>query len=258
MDEHSAVLISDNRLFREGIRRILENRQISVGGEGRDIPELLRTMADDVRPDLIMFHLGPSVGAVSLELMHSLSERFADAKLIILADPSARHLFPSFVSAGASAILLTEISITNLERSLELVFSDHRLFPADVMSSVTGAGIGREPAASPHPVQGCGGHHDYARNALAGTSQPAGTGIPLSRRERQVLRCLANGLPNKVIARELNITEGTVKVHVKGLLRKTTAHNRTQLAIWALHQAGRFSADEDDDHDDGTEPLEAT
>jgi DNA-binding NarL/FixJ family response regulator len=60
---------------------------------------------------------------------------------------------------------------------------------------------------------------------------------PLSRREYQVVRCLAIGLSNKTIARELNITEGTVKVHVKGLLRKVKAANRTQLAIWALRQA---------------------
>ncbi|HYX47122.1 MAG TPA: response regulator transcription factor, partial [Sphingomicrobium sp.] len=61
---------------------------------------------------------------------------------------------------------------------------------------------------------------------------------PLSKREYQVVQCLAGGLSNKVIARELNIKEGTVKVHVKGLLRKIRASNRTQLAIWALcHRA---------------------
>jgi len=69
------------------------------------------------------------------------------------------------------------------------------------------------------------------------------------------MRSLAIGLPNKVIARELNITEGTVKVHVKGLLRKTNARNRTQLAIWALRHPGLFSVEGDDDHDTG--PQEA-
>jgi DNA-binding NarL/FixJ family response regulator len=66
---------------------------------------------------------------------------------------------------------------------------------------------------------------------------------PLSRREYQVVRCLAIGLSNKTIARELNITEGTVKVHVKGLLRKVKAANRTQLAIWALRQADLMGLD---------------
>jgi len=58
--------------------------------------------------------------------------------------------------------------------------------------------------------------------------------VVLSQREGQVLRCLVDGASNKAIARELEITETTVKAHVKGLLRKMRASNRTQAAIWAL------------------------
>jgi two-component system nitrate/nitrite response regulator NarL len=59
--------------------------------------------------------------------------------------------------------------------------------------------------------------------------------IILSERENQILRCLIKGLSNKGIARELRIAEATVKVHVKGILRKVCAKNRTQAAIWALN-----------------------
>ena len=58
----------------------------------------------------------------------------------------------------------------------------------------------------------------------------------ISQRERQVLGCLVRGLSNKCIARELNIVEGTVKVYLKRLSRKLNAGNRTQLAIWTVHQ----------------------
>jgi two-component system nitrate/nitrite response regulator NarL len=51
----------------------------------------------------------------------------------------------------------------------------------------------------------------------------------------QILRCLLNGDSNKMIANHLNITEATVKVHLKSLLRKINASNRTQAAIWALN-----------------------
>jgi two-component system nitrate/nitrite response regulator NarL len=57
----------------------------------------------------------------------------------------------------------------------------------------------------------------------------------LSDREIQILICLVDGSPNKVIARALGIAETTVKVHVKGLLRKVRASNRTQAAVWALN-----------------------
>ncbi len=56
----------------------------------------------------------------------------------------------------------------------------------------------------------------------------------LSGRENQILECLVNGLPNKLIARQLNMAEATVKVHLKALLRKLKARNRTQAAIWAI------------------------
>ena len=57
----------------------------------------------------------------------------------------------------------------------------------------------------------------------------------LSRRELQILKCLADGDSNKLIARDLGISDATVKVHVKNILRKISATNRTQAAIWALN-----------------------
>jgi two-component system nitrate/nitrite response regulator NarL len=57
----------------------------------------------------------------------------------------------------------------------------------------------------------------------------------LSSRELQILGCLVEGASNKVIANQLAITEATVKVHLKSILRKINASNRTQAAIWALH-----------------------
>jgi two-component system nitrate/nitrite response regulator NarL len=55
----------------------------------------------------------------------------------------------------------------------------------------------------------------------------------LTQRERQILQCLLNAYSNKHIARALNISEGTVKVHLKGIMKKIAAGNRTQAALWA-------------------------
>jgi two-component system nitrate/nitrite response regulator NarL len=57
----------------------------------------------------------------------------------------------------------------------------------------------------------------------------------LSPREKSILLCLVEGDSNKVIARKIDITEATVKVHVKAILRKIRVHNRTQAAIWAMN-----------------------
>ena len=62
-------------------------------------------------------------------------------------------------------------------------------------------------------------------------------GAGLSQREVEILDFLVRGESNKSIARQLNVTEPTVKAHVKGLLRKIRVSNRTQAAIWAVNQA---------------------
>ena len=74
-------------------------------------------------------------------------------------------------------------------------------------------------------------------------SEPAGDpSIALSRRETAILRTLTEGASNKIIARKLVITESTVKVHMKAILRKLRLQNRTQAAIWARTHLGELAA----------------
>jgi two-component system nitrate/nitrite response regulator NarL len=235
MADSRAILLGENRLFRDGIRRMLDRSGISVVAEGRDPSDLTEIADKSACPELIILHL-PSESAAETpgDLIDKLRLHFPAAKLVLLADPSAKSILPAFIQADVSAIMLTDISGEMLERSLELVLSDHRLFPAEVVSRLTSAQR-TEPGDGHSSTYEC---IDQGNNHLA-------LSPPLSRREYQVVRCLAIGLSNKTIARELNITEGTVKVHVKGLLRKVKAANRTQLAIWALRQADLMGIESD-------------
>jgi len=94
--------------------------------------------------------------------------------------------------------------------------------------------------ASLTPLLDCLGRERPAKamDASAAGGKAAGQGEagqnPLSTREIEILHCLAHGHANKRIARELNITEATVKVHAKTILRKLNLANRTQAAIWAI------------------------
>jgi DNA-binding NarL/FixJ family response regulator len=99
------------------------------------------------------------------------------------------------------------------------------------------------------PDSGLNGHDaegfDHDRSvAIAHTSYlPATTDVPsLSAREKQIIDGLIKGQPNKTIARAYGITEATVKVHMKAILRKVPCSNRTQVAIWALAHADAFGA----------------
>jgi two-component system nitrate/nitrite response regulator NarL len=108
-----------------------------------------------------------------------------------------------------SGILTYDLSTGAFVRSVGLICSGERVFPSDLA-------MRRKPqAASP------------------GTESRS-DGVHLSPRESELLFHLVEGQSNKLIARELGITEATVKVHLKSVLRKIRVENRTQAAIWAL------------------------
>ena len=139
-----------------------------------------------------------------------------------------------------------------LLQSLKLVLFDHRLFPSEIMPLITGsseAGPRFGPATAECLTRfagtAFGDRAPQAQGVLpnAPALDPQST-VPLSKRESQVMNCLVKGWSNKMIARELNIVEATVKVYLKCLSRKIKVSNRTQLAIWALRQPRPFDADD--------------
>jgi DNA-binding NarL/FixJ family response regulator len=134
-----------------------------------------------------------------------------------------------------------------LVRSLELVLCDLNVFPEGIRSLIRDKTLSKPSREA---------SHIESLATLAGATIPfvldhiraAQTDVPaseqnqrnhLSVHEQQVMDGLVRGLPNKLIARELNISEATVKVRVKTLLRKINASNRTQAAMWALRQPSR-------------------
>ena len=106
--------------------------------------------------------------------------------------------------------LLSDISTDALSYSLQLVMLGEKVFPTQMASFWT-----QTPMRS-------------------GASASKAIASKLSNRESEILHCLVDGSSNKAIARRLDITESTVKVHMKSLLRKINAANRTQAAIWGM------------------------
>lgn len=132
-----------------------------------------------------------------------------------------------------------------------------------VSTTAPGESAVRDRTISTSPVNSCGAaplllHHTPASEMKArhgdALSQPptvvhfakfadaAACAPSLSERERQIVDGLVKGLPNKIIARACGITEATVKVHMKAILRKVSCSNRTQVAIWALAHADTVRA----------------
>lgn len=217
MENVEILLIDANKLFREGLKRLLDNSSFSISAEADSLPEGLARMDSGIQPKIALVEF--DAGNDDVTLLHQMRERYPDMKLVVLAATTRNihHLARCF-EAGADAYLLKNISPDALKQSLRLVLLGEKVFPTRLAALlVSGQVDTHKPTTASADLEG------------------------LSEREVQILRCLLNGHPNKVIAKKLNITEATVKVHLKGVLKKINAANRTQAAIWALNNG--LSAD---------------
>jgi two-component system nitrate/nitrite response regulator NarL len=169
--------------------------------------------------------------AESIRLLRSL---LPDGKVVLVAETDGR-IDPQRVllALSSDAYIFNLGSRDALIKVLELTFLDQRVFVFTKSIATTF----KEDVGFTDPARGLLPDGPY-RNGINSQS--------LSPRESQVLTCLTEGKSNKVIARLYNLSEATVKVHLKAILRKTMAHNRTQAAIWGIKHGFRdFSSDND-------------
>ncbi len=213
--------ICGNPLLRIGLETVLAGGSFSIWPE--TINDL--SMLPDVDEGTPVLFIIEKQGRIeqTVELVDQLKSRCADARLVMLAD----HLEPDEVSAaweaGVHGFCLSNCRREVLIKSLELVMLGEAALPSAFVMSMTEQS---EDHGSLLPITDLRGHEGSGS-----------AGRKLSVREAQILQCLKDGDPNKVIARKLNLSESTVKVHVKAILKKVGACNRTQAALWATRHA---------------------
>lgn len=171
-------------------------------------------------------------GGLTLLVEGSLKRQPAAVKMLVAASPNTRPVVLSAVfdfeamtaclREGAAGYLINDISVHGLIQALHLVSIGQKVLPSTLAD-------------------------ELSRDSEIAAPKPASLEAPLpdqtkrlSQRERDVLRCLMDGLPNKVIARELNVSEATIKANVKAILRELKVANRTEAAIWARQQGADF------------------
>ena len=126
-------------------------------------------------------------------------------------------------TAGAHGIVDTSGRLEAIIKKIELVLLGEQVFPTNVTLALLEA-TSQRSTLPPFRTE--------ETAILDGSSLK---GRNLSEREKEILCLLQQGAPNKIIARHLNVSEATVKVHVKAILRKVGASNRTQAAMWATN-----------------------
>ncbi len=203
-------LVGRNKLFREGLKILLSGSQFEVVGEVDNVGQTHAALGDK-SPTIVLldFSAEPEHAAEDLAHLHNL---LPDAKIVVLAEALYSHTLAACLGAGAHGYLIKDISVDALLQSLRLVMQGEKVFPTHLAALLVNGMASFAPT----------------RNNKANSHG-------LSVREVQIMQCLVQGDSNKIIANRLGITESTVKVHMKSLLRKIDATNRTQAAIWALN-----------------------
>ena len=216
----ATVLVARNNLFREGLLLILSTTAFRVCKVAATIDDLSLQSTRTSRPVLFLIGTGGD-HAVTAPTVERLRKQNPSARIVVLSDRCELNDALAVFRAGADGYVFEQISRDALIKSLDLVMLGVTILPAALMRLV---GEDHEMNSEDDPAV-----------PATQTDVPTFDHMPrkLSQQETRILRCLMQGEPNKIIARQFDITEATVKVHIKAILRKICVRNRTQAAVWA-------------------------
>jgi NarL family two-component system response regulator LiaR len=204
----SVLLVDDHAVVREGLRSLFEVQDgIEVVGEAADGEAAVRE-AEGRRPDVILMDLVmPRLDGVGA--MRELRRRLPSARVIVLTSFADDDRLLPAIQAGAAGYLLKDADPREVVRAVRAAHRGDALLDPSVAARLVDA-IAKPPGAEPSDR--------------------------LTPREHEVLALIARGLPNKLIARELEISEKTVKTHVGHVLAKLGVTDRTQAALQAVRE----------------------
>ncbi|MDY4593477.1 MAG: response regulator [[Pasteurella] aerogenes] len=206
-DKIKVIIIDDHPLMRRGIRQLLELQSafdvVGDAGSGTEGIDL----ALQTSPDLVILDLNMK-GLSGLDTLKALRAEGVDARIVILTVSDAKNDIFTLVDAGADGYLLKDSEPDTLLLQLQRIAQGELI----LSDSIKDLRLEKRPAEDPMKL--------------------------LTDREMDVLRLIATGLSNKQIAAQLFISEETVKVHIRNLLRKLNVHSRVAATVLYFQQQG--------------------
>ncbi len=206
------LLIDDHALFRIGLSELLQRRGIEVAAALGDCTQGIQAVVDK-QPDVVLLDMRmPQM--TGLSVLRELKRRDQSMPIVLLTTSRDESDVIDALQGGAQGYLLKDMEPDDLINSLTDIVAGQTVVASELTLVLARALRGDEPRV-----------------------ESASTGIDhLTPREKEILCLLADGQSNKVIARNLGITDGTVKLHVKGILRKLKIHSRVEAAVIAVEQ----------------------
>jgi two-component system, NarL family, nitrate/nitrite response regulator NarL len=208
----ATALVGPNFMELEGLKRILNAAGFRIVGSATRVNDLLLGGPElQSQPILLVINARNDLRS-AVRHIELFKERHESGRVVVLADPGQQNEIPAVFRAGANGYLFLGPSLEPFIKALDLVMLGETVLPKAILPLI----LEREDEVVP-------------------ATAPETFAPQLSGRERSILRLLAEGLANKVIASKAGISEATVKVHVKSILFKIGAVNRTQAAMWAMN-----------------------
>ena len=202
----SILLIDDHPLLRQGIKQLISMEQdMEVVGEASNAADGIR-MATEIEPDLILMDLNmPEMDGI--EALKRLRAQNISSRIIMFTVSDHEEDVVDALRAGADGYLLKDME------------------PEDLRSNLVKAALGVTVLQDSLT--------EVLKKALIDPdTKTSASDVSLTDRETEILDCLAEGMNNKNIARKLGISDTTVKVHIKNILRKLNLTSRLEAAVW--------------------------
>ncbi len=208
------LIIDDHALFRVGLKGLLEQRNIEVVGVAAGGKEGIE-LASELKPDIVLLDLRmPDMNG--LEVLKVLREKVSNIPIVMLTTSNEEADLIKSLRSGAQGYLLKDMEPDELVGALRDIEKGKNVVAQDLTDALA------------RMVQG--------DTTLEDDEGPFSSLTP---REHEILCLLADGQSNKLIARNLGISDGTVKLHVKAILRKLGIHSRVEAAVIAVEQGLR-------------------
>jgi len=205
---YSVLVVDDHPLLRRGICQLISSdSDFTLFGEASSGLDALSATTDN-EPDIILLDLNMK-GMTGLDTLNGLRQEGVTSRIVILTVSDAKQDVIRLLRAGADGYLLKDTEPDLLLEQLKNTMQGHRVLSESI--------------------------EDYLYELKDATKELEWI-ENLTPRELQILELLAEGLSNRDISEQLHISEGTVKVHVKNLLRKAQAKSRTEIAVRFINQ----------------------
>ena len=202
------LIIDDHPLFRKGVAQLIAMApHLQVVGEASNGEQGV-AMAKELDPDMILLDLHMT-GTGGIETLKAIRDAGSDCRVVILTVSDNADDLVAAIRSGADGYLLKDMEPDDLLTAIDEALNGRTVI-GERLNGLLARAIREEAAAK---------QRDMAA---------------LTDREKEILQGLAQGLSNKLIARNLDISEATVKVHVKNLLKKLGFHSRLEAAVWAV------------------------